>query len=171
MSNPILLLIEDSAEDVDLILSALEKILAREQVRVMPSGEAALDYLTSEERPVPGNSTTLRVVLLDLNLPGMPGLEVLRRIRSGPGTGLLPVIALSSSVDQQDVRAAVQAGANSYVRKSVDRTRLAEAMQTLMRYWLDLNVGPVVPNGAQVAIPQESWPCPMGTTLSDTTEA
>lgn len=159
MSGPTLLLIEDSAEDVELILSALERILTREQVLVMASGEEALDYLlTCEERPAPGGRASLRVVLLGLNLPGMTGLEVLRHIRSGPSTGLLPVIALSSSVNQQDVRAAVQAGANSYVRKSVDRTRLTEAIQTLVRYWLDLNVGPPSLNSSQAFAFRLPWP-------------
>jgi two-component system response regulator len=151
MSGPTLLLIENSAEDADLNLSALERIVARDQILVMPSGEEALDYLLgTDERPVPGGNAPLRVVLLGLNLPGMPCLEVLRHLRSVPGTGLLPVIVLSSSVDQQDVRAAIQAGANSYVRKSVDRTRLTEAMQTLARYWLDLNVAPPSLTSSQV---------------------
>jgi len=159
MPSPMLLLIEDSVEDVDLILSSLERILAREQVLVMPSGEAALDYLLgTDERPASGTSASLRAVLLDLNLPEMSGLEVLRRIRSEPGLGLLPIIAISSSVDQQDVRAAVQAGANSYVRKSLDHARLAEAMRTLVGYWLELNVGPPSLNSSQATALRLPWP-------------
>ncbi|MDD5295366.1 MAG: response regulator [Rhodocyclaceae bacterium] len=162
MPGPTLLLIEDSDEDVALILSALEKILPRDQVLVVQSGEAALDYLfPSDERPVPEHGVGLRLVLLDLNLPEISGLEVLRRIRSGVGTVLLPVVVLSASVEQRDVRSATQAGANSYVRKSLDHARLGEAIQALVRYWLELNVSPVVPNATQAAMPpRHPWPCP-----------
>ncbi len=87
-----------------------------------------------------------RLVLLDLNLPRISGLEVLRQIRATEATRLLPVIVLSASVEQRDVRAAVQRGANSYMRKSLDFVKLSESMALLARYWLELNIPPPSPN-------------------------
>ncbi len=161
MLSPTLLVIEDSTEDVALMLSALDKILPRDQVLVLPSGEEALDYLfTSDQRPALGNGSPLRAVILDLNLPGISGLEVLKRIRSQPGTHILPVIVLSASVEQRDIRAAARAGANSYVRKSLDHSRLAEAIQTMARYWLELNVNPFAVSAPQPASPRQPWLAP-----------
>ncbi len=147
MASPILLLVEDSVEDVQLIVSALEKVIPAELIAVCDSGEKAVDYLLGgEERPpLPEGTLPLALpllILLDLNLPRMGGLEVLQRIRSDPATSLLPVVVLSASVEQRDIQAAMLAGANSYMRKSLDHGRLAEHVRLAARYWLELNIGP-----------------------------
>ena len=85
-------------------------------------------------------------MLLDLGLPGVNGFEVLRALRASPRTRLLPVIVFSASVEQADVRRAMQMGASSYIRKSLDAVRLTENLELLARYWLGLNVPPPVPN-------------------------
>ena len=87
-------------------------------------------------------SVVSRVVLLDLNLPRVSGLDVLRELRANAETRLLPVAILSASVEQRDIRAAMQAGANTYIRKSLDYAKLQESMLLLARYWLDLNIQP-----------------------------
>ena len=147
MPSPLLLLVEDSAEDAKLIVSALGKVIATEQIAVCESGEKALDYLLGggDRPPLPAGATPPslpRLVLLDLNLPRMGGFEVLRRIRNDPRTRLLPVVVVSASVEARDIRAATLAGANSYMRKSLDHNRMADHVQLLARYWLDLNIGP-----------------------------
>lgn len=136
-----LLVIEDSTEDVGLILSATDTLLPREHAVVADTGEAAVDYLFGTD----GNGMAAAVpklVLLDMHLPGISGLEVLRLIRSSPSHSLVPVIAFSASVDPADVRAATLAGANSYIRKSLDHARLSDAVKAVVQYWLELNIAP-----------------------------
>ena len=150
MASLILLLVEDSVEDVRLIVSALGKVIPADQIMVCETGEKAVDYLLGgDERPplaagVPPQGLP-RLVMLDLNLPRMGGFEVLRRIRAHAATRLLPVVVLSASVEQRDIRAANRAGANSYMRKSLDHGKLADDVQSLARYWLELNIGPPEP--------------------------
>lgn len=143
MSAKTLLLVDDSPEDVQLTLHALRVVVPREHVTVCDSGEAALDYIHARNdyanRDV---HVQPRLVLLDLNLPRITGLDVLRAIRAKPETRLLPVVILSASMEQRDIRAAMMAGANSYVRKSLDYAKLNEAMLLLARYWLELNIEP-----------------------------
>lgn len=143
MSAHTLLLAEDSPEDIRLILGALQSIVQEDQIAVCGDGVEALDYLfarnahagrTGEELPA--------VVLVDLNLPKINGLEVLREIRAHPRTRLLPVVVLSASSEQRDIRAAGLLSANSYVCKPLDYTRLRETVELLGRYWLDLNIPP-----------------------------
>ena len=147
MASPLLMLVEDSAEDVRLIVSALDKQIPADQIVVCDSGEKALDYLLGgDDRPVLSvgalPAPLPQLILLDLNLPKMGGIEVLRRIRSEASTRLLPVVVLSASVEQRDISSASRAGANSYIRKSLDHGRLADNVQILARYWLGLNVSP-----------------------------
>lgn len=147
MPSPVLLLVEDSVEDAALIVSALEDVIPAGQIKICGTGEEALDYLLQDdERParsLSGRSSSLpQIVLLDLNLPRMSGLQVLQGIRADDRTRLLPVIVLSASVEQKDVRTATQAGANSFIRKSQDHARLADAIQVLAHYWLELNIAP-----------------------------
>lgn len=146
MNTPSILLVEDSAEDAELIVSALKTAVSVDQVTVCPSGETALDFLLArgeyahrlhEELP--------RIILLDLSLPLMSGFEVLRVLRATAKTRLLPVIVLSASVEQPDIQRATKLGANSYVRKSLDFARLCDNMALLARYWTGLNIPPPMP--------------------------
>jgi len=143
MSSKPLLLVDDSPEDVQLILHALKAVLPQEHVAVSHSGEDALDYLFARQRHAGRDSHVQpRLTLLDLNLPRVSGLDVLGEIRANPTTRLLPVVIVSASVEQKDIRAAMQHGANSYVRKSLDYSKLNDSMTLLARYWLELNVEP-----------------------------
>lgn len=138
-----LLLVDDSPEDVQLVLHALRTVVPREDVTICNSGEDALGFLGIREAPVQSNTHVLpRLVMLDLNLPRVSGLDVLREIRAQAETRLLPVAILSASVEQRDIHAAMQAGANTYIRKSLDYAKLQESMLLLARYWLELNIQP-----------------------------
>jgi CheY-like chemotaxis protein len=142
MTKQVILLVEDSSTDEELTLRALRKHNIANRVVVARDGAAALDYLflqgdhadrDPEEAP--------QVVLLDLNLPKVGGLEVLRRIRADERTKLLPVVILTSSKEDRDLLQGYQGGANSYVVKPVDFTQFAEAVKQLGMYWLVLNQG------------------------------
>ena len=147
MAPPALLLVEDSAEDAALITSALCQTLPAKQIAVCESGEAALDYLHVRGNYAHRPTYELpALMLLDLDPPGMSGLDLLREVRRSRRTRLLPVIVLSASVEQRDVRRAIELGANSYVRKSLDYARLAENLNLLARYWLGLNIAPPAPS-------------------------
>jgi len=138
-----LLLAEDSAEDVQLILAALQPVISSDQVAVCADGVDALDYLFARNAHAGRETNDLpKLVLLDLNLPKIGGLEVLRELRANPRTRLLPVVMLSASAEQSDVRAASALGVNSYLRKSLDYTRLREAIALMGSYWLNLNIPP-----------------------------
>lgn len=143
MSLKPLLLVDDSPEDVQLILHALRGVLSPEHVAVSHSGEDALDYLFGRGIHVARDPRSQpRLILLDLILPRMSGLKVLQHIRADDATRLLPVVIVSASVEQKDIRAAMQAGASSYIRKSLDYAKLNESMMLLARYWLELNIPP-----------------------------
>jgi len=137
MHRPILL-IEDNQDDVDLTIRALKKSKVANEVIVAGDGEKALDMLLGETRLVPA------VILLDLRLPKIDGLGVLRRIRADNRTRLLPVVILTSSNEESDLVQGYELGANSYIRKPVDFNRFIEAAQTLGLYWLILNEPPPV---------------------------
>ncbi len=143
MSAHTLLLIEDNPDDIELVLGIITKLLPPDQIAHFNNGVDALDYLFC--RGAYADRSPLeqpRLVLLDLVLPRLSGLEVLREIRADQDTRLLPVVVLSASTEQKDIRAAAQLGANSYVAKSTDFSRLAGALDLLARYWLDLNIPP-----------------------------
>src|SRR5690606_23486117 len=140
MNEHVILLVEDNASDEELTLRALQKSNIKNRVDVVRDGAAALDYLFfrgaySERNP----DDTLQVILLDLNLPKLSGLEVLREIRSDDRTKFLPVVILTSSKEDQDLVSGYQLGANSYIVKPVDFTQFADAIQQLGLYWLVLN--------------------------------
>jgi two-component system response regulator len=146
MSHAVLL-VDDSPEDVQLILHALQKAVPRDQVAVSNSGEDALDFLFARNAHAAREGAEQpRIILLDLNLPRMPGLEVLRQLRANDATRMLPVVVISASVEQRDIRNAMNTGANSYVRKSLDFARLSDAITLMAHYWLELNISP--PSGA-----------------------
>lgn len=135
MNKPILL-VEDNPDDVELTLRAFRKSNIANQIIVARDGEEALDLLQGENHLRPS------VVLLDLKLPKIEGLEVLRRIRENSATKLIPVVILTSSREENDLINGYQSGANSYIRKPVDFERFIEAVKTLGVYWLIINEPP-----------------------------
>jgi len=136
----VILLVEDNASDEELTLRALKKSNIGNKVEVVRDGAAALDYLFGRGVYTGRDTTVLpQVVLLDLNLPKMGGLEVLRAIRADEGTKILPVVILTSSKEDEDLVSGYSSGANSYIVKPVDFTQFAEAVRQLGMYWLVLN--------------------------------
>ncbi len=135
-----LLLVEDNPDDEALILRALKKHHITNDVVVARDGAEALDYLFGQGAYAGRDVKDLpTAVLLDLMLPKINGLEVLRRLRADDRTVLLPVIILTSSDEEKDMIDGYRLGANSYVRKPVDFNQLAEAVRLLGLYWLILN--------------------------------
>ena len=143
MTDRIILLVEDNPDDEALTLRALEKNKIRNEVVVARDGVEALDYLFGR-RAHEGRDTSVlpQLVLLDLNLPKVDGLDVLRAIRADERTKRLPVVILTSSKEESDILDGYDLGANSYVRKPVDFTAFAEAVRQLGLYWLVLNEQP-----------------------------
>lgn len=143
MGNGVILLVEDNPDDVDLTLRAFQRSHIRNDVVVARDGVEALDYLFSTgahaNRPA---GAMPEVILLDLNLPKLHGLEVLRRLRADDRTRLLPVVVLTSSNEEQDIVRSYNLGANSYVRKPVDFSQFVDAARHLGLYWLVLNQRP-----------------------------
>jgi two-component system response regulator len=143
MKDKIILLVEDNPDDETLTLRALKKNNISNQVIVARDGAEALDFLfgTGEHS---GRDMNLmpQVVLLDLKLPKIDGMEVLRQVRANEGTKLLPVVILTSSDEEQDRLKGYGLGANSYVRKPVDFNQFIEAVRQLGLYWLVLNEQP-----------------------------
>ncbi|MFA4932446.1 MAG: response regulator [Caldisericia bacterium] len=145
MSDKIILLVEDNPDDVALTLRALKKNNIANEVVVARDGEEALEYLTATGRYTGRTVADLpQVVLLDLKLPKVGGLEVLRAMRADPRTRLLPVVILTSSSEEPDIITSYQLGANSYIRKPVDFNQFVEAVRELGLYWLVLNQAPPV---------------------------
>jgi CheY-like chemotaxis protein len=136
MDDRIILLVEDNPSDIDLTLRAFEKSRIRNPVVVAHDGQEALDLLLGPEATGP----TPAIILLDLKLPKVDGLEVLRRVREDGRTSRLPVVILTSSDEQPDLAESYDRGANSYIRKPVDFNQFAEAVKQLGLYWLVLNV-------------------------------
>jgi two-component system response regulator len=143
VDDKVILLVEDNPDDEALTLRALRKANVRNEVVVARDGVEALDYLFATG-PHTGRDTSVlpQVVLLDLKLPRLDGLEVLRRLRADPRTKVLPVVILTSSNEEEDRVAGSELGANSYVRKPVDFGHFAEAVRQLGLYWLLLNQPP-----------------------------
>ncbi len=135
-----ILLVEDNADDEALTLRAFSKNRITNQVVVVRDGVEALDYLFGTGKHAGRNTTAMpAVIFLDLKLPRLDGLEVLRRIRADSRTTLLPVVVLTTSREAQDIREAYQFGANSYIRKPVDFERFLATVGQLGQYWLSLN--------------------------------
>jgi len=143
MSEYVILLVEDNASDEELTLRALKKGNIANKVAVARDGAAALDYLFGRGVHAGRDTRDLpQVVLLDLNLPKIGGLEVLTAIRANEATRLLPVVILTSSKEDRDLVAGYGNGANSYIVKPVDFTQFAEAVRQLGAYWLVINQPP-----------------------------
>lgn len=135
-----ILLVEDNDDDVELTRRAFAKSNLRDALAVVRDGQEALDYLFGAGAHAGRDIGRLpRLVLLDLNLPKLDGLEVLRRIRASAATRRLPVVMLTSSREQRDIIQSYDLGANSYVRKPVDFAEFVEAARQLGVYWLALN--------------------------------
>lgn len=143
MSTSIIFLVEDNPDDEELTLRAFKKKNIANEVVVARDGAEALDYLFAQgafkDRDV---SILPAVILLDLKLPKIDGLEVLKRIRADQRTKLLPIVVLTSSKEEQDLLNSYSSGCNSYVRKPVDFDSFAEAIAQLGLYWLVLNEPP-----------------------------
>ncbi|HQP51803.1 MAG TPA: response regulator [Syntrophorhabdaceae bacterium] len=145
MQQKIILLVEDNPDDVELTLHALKKNKITNKIVVAEDGKEALDYLFGEgmyaERDI---SKTPVLILLDLNLPKIDGIEVLKRIKSDERTCLLPTVILTSSNEEKDLVNGYRFGANSYIRKPVDFNQFAEAIRQLGLYKLVLNEPPPI---------------------------
>ena len=150
MKNSRILLVEDNPDHQELTLMTLSDNNVLNEVVVVSDGLEAIEYLYGsgryegrDPRDVPA------LILLDLKLPKMGGIEVLRRIRDDPRTRYVPVVILTSSSEEEDVAASLQHGANSYVRKPVDFSRFIEQIQRLQVYWLLVHES-LSPGGRQI---------------------
>ncbi|HLW94302.1 MAG TPA: response regulator [Solirubrobacteraceae bacterium] len=136
-----ILLVEDNPNDLELALHAFQKHKFANSIEVARDGQEALDYLLGGNGRPPGARP--RIVLLDLKLPKVDGLQVLREIRSTPELAHLPVVILTSSREERDIVESYDLGVNSYIVKPVDFDQFVDAVQTLGLYWLLLNEPPV----------------------------
>jgi two-component system, response regulator len=142
-SKMVLLLVEDNPSDVGLTERALAKARIVNEMVVAQDGQEALDFLWARGAYAGRDPADLpSLVLLDLKLPKVSGLDVLRRIRGDARTRRLPVVILTTSKEEEDVAAGYELGANSYIRKPVDFHQFAAAVEQLGLYWLVLNEAP-----------------------------
>jgi two-component system response regulator len=138
-----ILLVEDNVDDEVLTLRVLKKNNLAETVNVARDGTEAIDYLfgiDTHDRP-----DAIRIpdlILLDLNLPKLSGLEVLHQVRTNTSTKLLPVVILTTSSENEDIQASYELGANSFIRKPADFNQFSDAVNQLAKYWLCLNERP-----------------------------
>lgn len=141
--NGVILLVEDNADDIELTARAFGKSNIANEIVVVTDGQQALDYLFAEGAYVGRDPQRFpEVVLLDLKLPKLDGLDVLRRLREDVRTRRLPVVILTSSNEEQDVCRSYDLGANSFVRKPVDFGEFLDAARQLGLYWLVMNATP-----------------------------
>jgi CheY-like chemotaxis protein len=143
MNNKTILLVEDNPDDEELTLLALRNSNILNEVVVTRDGVEALDFLFGTGA-FAGRDTTdqPQLILLDLKLPRLDGMQVLKRLRADPRTALLQVVVLTSSSEDEDIIASYRHGANSYIRKPVEFHRFADAVKQLGLYWLLLNETP-----------------------------
>ncbi len=138
-----ILLVEDNPDDIELLMRALRKNNIANDITVTRDGVEALDYLFGGGKYAGRNTrNTPRIILLDLKMPKMNGLQVLERIRADERTALTPVIILTSSKEEQDLISGYKSGANSYVRKPVDFNEFVDAVRQIGLYWLLINEAP-----------------------------
>ena len=140
MHDRVIVLVEDNANDEELTLRAFRKSNIINRVVVVRDGAEALDYFFQRGAHTQRSPTEIaQVVLLDLKLPKVDGLDVLRALRADDRTKLIPIVVLTSSAEEQDLVRSYGLGANSYVRKPVDFTQFVEAVRQLGLYWLVIN--------------------------------
>jgi two-component system, response regulator len=145
MKQQIILLVEDNPDDEELTLLALKESNILNEVVVTRDGVEALDFLLATGNYAGRDpSLSAQLILLDLKLPKLGGLEVLQQLRANPRTQLIPVVVLTSSSEEEDIVASYRLGANSYVRKPVEFHRFADAVRQLSLYWLLINQTPPV---------------------------
>jgi CheY-like chemotaxis protein len=145
MNERAILLVEDNPDDEALTIRALKKNNITNEIVVARDGAEALDYLFATGAHAGRDTSVLpQIVLLDLKLPKIDGLEVVRRLRADERTRLLPIVILTSSKEEQDLLRGYSLGANSYIRKPVDFNQFSEAVRNLGLYWLVLNEPPPV---------------------------
>lgn len=143
MTCETILLVEDNRQDEALILRALHKVNLANRVEVVRDGQQALDYLSGAGEFAHRRDAALpAIVMLDINLPRVSGIEVLAALRAAPRTRLLPVVMLTSSDEEQDVVRSYENGCNSFVRKPLDFSQFAETVARLGLYWGALNQPP-----------------------------
>jgi two-component system response regulator len=143
MAPKIILLVEDNPDDEELARIALQENNISDQLVVARDGAEALDYVfATGAHTGRGADLMPQLILLDLKLPKVNGLEVLRRLRANEQTKFIPVVILTSSVEEEELLHGYRLGANSYVRKPVDFTLFIEAVRQLSLYWLALNEPP-----------------------------
>jgi two-component system response regulator len=141
----VILLVEDNPDDEALTMRAFRKNNVSNRIIVVRDGAEALDWLLKRGAHQGRSDPDPQVVLLDLKLPKIDGLEVLRQLRADPRTELLPVVILTSSKEESDVLRGYELRANSYIRKPVDFARFVEAVREIGMYWLVLKEPPPVP--------------------------
>ena len=143
MSNKLIMLVEDNPDDEELTLRALRQSKIANEIAVTRDGSEALDFLFGKGKYEGRDLSRLpAVILLDLKLPKLSGLDVLQRLRAEPTTKLIPVVVLTSSSEDEDMLRSYQSGANSYVRKPVEFRAFADSVTQLGLYWMLLNQPP-----------------------------
>ena len=142
-NNKKILLVEDNPDDIELTLRAFRKNNIMNEIIIKRDGAEALDFFFGKEGVAVNNCNDLPILtMLDLKLPKIDGLDVLKKIRSDKRTKLIPVVILTSSNEQSDLLSSYELGCNSYIRKPVDFNQFAEAVSQLGLYWLVLNEAP-----------------------------
>lgn len=143
MSEKTILLVEDNPDDEEFTLRALRKANLTNQITIVRDGNEAIEYLFATGAYADRDPSVLpTVILLDLKLPKLSGIEVLQRIRASPATQFIPVVVLTSSSEEEDKLRSYASGANSYVRKPVEFAAFAHAVASLGIYWMMLNEPP-----------------------------
>ena len=146
MDEKIILLVEDNPDDEELTIIALKESNILNDVVVAHDGAEAMDYLSGTGKFAGNDLVRMpQIILLDLNLPKLGGLEVLERLRANPRTQFIPVIVLTSSSEEEDNLASYRLGANSFVRKPVEFQRFVDVVRQLGFYWLLVNENPYHP--------------------------
>lgn len=143
MKDKLILVVEDNPDHLELTVLTLEEHGVTAEIAVAHDGAEALDFLFGQG-PHAGRDTQKQptVIMLDLKLPKLSGLDVLRAVRANPLTALVPVVMLTSSSEQSDILACYQSGANSFIRKPVDFIAFTEKLDCLQAYWLNVNEPP-----------------------------
>jgi two-component system, response regulator len=147
MINPIILLVEDNPDDEELTRRALQQSQILNEVITVHDGEEALDYLFCTGKYSNKDISEMpRFILLDLKLPKLNGIDILKRVRADVRTEFLPVVILTSSTEEEDIISSYRSGANSYVRKLVEFQRFSESISQVGYYWLLVNQTPSAPH-------------------------